>query len=204
MAANVELNSFIAKFRYLCCAGFKASLTLKSEDGQAHVLFDVNLGALPAPVTLPPPGYCKKPRSPAYFRRQEKRRQERTKNEAGEAKKEPCNVDAKSVSIEEAGVAAEMCLMEDVNNKSEIKDRDLGRDILEKSTCENQNITANDEILAEESIDQDEENYFDEQEAAQDKLVDKIFVYATPEPTESLGKVEIEVREKFARINGGR
>ena len=85
MASSIELDSFIAKFRYLCCAGFKSSLTISSENGQACVLFDVNLGALPVPVNLPPPRYCKQPRSPSYFRRQEKRRQERSNGKGEEA-----------------------------------------------------------------------------------------------------------------------
>ena len=78
-------------------------------------MFDVNLGALPISVNLSPPRYCKKPRSPSYFRRQEKRRQEQSNDEAKTTSKgadletdddsaengEVCNDDASVESVVE-------------------------------------------------------------------------------------------------------
>ena len=43
MATSSEIESFVSKFRYLCSAGFKASLKLNCEDGHAFISFDVNL-----------------------------------------------------------------------------------------------------------------------------------------------------------------
>ena len=106
-----------------------------------------------------------------------------------------CDVFAKSSLNEEAGGTSLKCVMEDRKNMSETED--LDRDVLAKSTNENQEVFNDGGILAEESIEQDDEyNYYNKQEAARDKLIDEIFVYATPEPMESL-----EVREKFAFIN---
>ena len=80
MMANCdELQNFIDKFRYLCSAGFDATLTLSSEKGQAQVCFNVNLGFLPPPVAVPPPltnvhaTPCQRRRSPSYYRRLKKR-----------------------------------------------------------------------------------------------------------------------------------
>ena len=85
MSASVELESFIAKFRYLCSAGYQASLSLKSENGIARVSFDVTLGFVPPPVSLPPPvsPSQQRHRSPAYLRRL-KRRKEARQNSARE------------------------------------------------------------------------------------------------------------------------
>ena len=196
MVSTYELDSFIYKFRYLCCAGFKSSLTLRSENGQAYVSFDVNLGALATPVTLPPPGYCKKPRSPSYFRRQEKRRQERTKIAAEEAKGESCNeVDDLTTFVKTAGNAA-VC-EDDENPKYDSKDFESSLLI---TTSDSENVMNDNLIDAEESKD-DHDDYFDKQEATRNKLVDEIFVYATPEPIEKVDKVEDEIRERFAKID---
>ena len=79
MANTHELDSFVEKFRYLCSAGFDATLTLRSEKGQAHVSFNVNLGFLPPPLAFPPPASnvystpCQRRRSPSYYRRLKKR-----------------------------------------------------------------------------------------------------------------------------------
>ena len=85
VSASVELESFIAKFRYLCSAGYQASLSLKSENGIARVSFDVTLGFVPPPVSLPPPvsPSQQRHRSPAYLRRL-KRRKEARQNSARE------------------------------------------------------------------------------------------------------------------------
>ena len=82
MSPLSELNSFVTKFHYLCSAGFKASLTLNSSgDGRARVAFEVELGFLQPPVTVPPPvsPSSKQRRSPAYNRRLKKRREARQK-----------------------------------------------------------------------------------------------------------------------------
>ena len=84
MANCYELDSFVTKFRYLCSAGYDATLTLSSEKGQAQVSFNVNLGSLPPPLTLPPPAPivssatpCQRRRSPSYYRRLKRRSESR-------------------------------------------------------------------------------------------------------------------------------
>ena len=79
--ANTEIDSFVLKFKYLCHAGYKASLSLESDNGEAFVSLKAGLGFLPPPLLLPPaqghdhgqhlPSIH---RGPAYARRQEKRR----------------------------------------------------------------------------------------------------------------------------------
>ena len=72
-----ELESLVAKFRFLSCAGYATTLTLSSENGRTCVSFNVDLGALPPPVSLQPPPPVASPfsrrRSPAYFRRLKRR-----------------------------------------------------------------------------------------------------------------------------------
>ena len=76
--AHTEIDSFVLKFKYLCHAGYKASLSLESENGEAFVSLKAGLGFLPPPLLLPPAqGHSQhllsRNRGPAYTRRQEKR-----------------------------------------------------------------------------------------------------------------------------------
>ena len=80
MATNFEINSFLTKFKQLCSDGFNASLQFRSENGNAIVSFKVDLGKLCLPPISQP---VRRRRSPAYYRRQDKRREAR--KEAGEA-----------------------------------------------------------------------------------------------------------------------
>ena len=74
MASN-EMESFVFKFKNLQYAGYKATLTLEAENGEAIVTLKACLGGLPPP----PPAYQGHGhvhlvhRPPAYFRRQERR-----------------------------------------------------------------------------------------------------------------------------------
>ena len=83
MSSSAELNSFVDKFQYLCSAGFNASLTFNSNGaGHARVLFEVDLGFIQPPLTVPPPtSPSQKCRSPAYYRRLKKRRDLRQKTD---------------------------------------------------------------------------------------------------------------------------
>ena len=67
--APTEIKSFIAKFRYLCSAGFQATLKFSCDEGITSVSMDCNLGFLPPPVCVPPPASVKQNRSPGYYRR---------------------------------------------------------------------------------------------------------------------------------------
>ena len=78
MVTEVELSSFLTKFKHLCNAGFEASLQLTSRNGYATVSLEVALGPLESTSNtsndVKSPLKPKRKRSPAYFRRQEIRR----------------------------------------------------------------------------------------------------------------------------------
>ena len=58
-----------------------------------------------------------------------------------------------------------------------------------------QNITANNNVnVAKISNDQEDDEYYNKEEAKTDKLVDEIFIYALLDPTERLEEVEVEIR----------
>ena len=75
MASTYKFESFVHKFRNLCFAGLKATLTLEADNGQAFVSLKAGLGCLSSPSPPPPsPAYPSQPRSPFYQRRQERRK----------------------------------------------------------------------------------------------------------------------------------
>ena len=65
--ASGEIDSFVLKFKNLCYAGLKATLTLDAENGEAFVSLKAGLGYL---GHKPPSTF----RGPSYFRRQERRK----------------------------------------------------------------------------------------------------------------------------------
>ena len=75
-----ELQSFVNKFKYLCSAGYSSLLTFKAENGTTKISFDVSLGFLPPPISLPPPVVSQilpnknKKRNASYVRRLDRRR----------------------------------------------------------------------------------------------------------------------------------
>ena len=81
MASYYEIDSFVTKFKQLMSNGFKASLTLESEDGDVSVVMKAGLGCVKPLSLRPPQTYAesvkKFNRSPSYFRRQERRHQAR-------------------------------------------------------------------------------------------------------------------------------
>ena len=82
MAVHQEIDSFITKFKHLMFNGFKASLNIETEDGEAFVVLKAGLGCIKNPSNCPPSNYVgsNKSRSPAYYRRQERRWKDRLNN----------------------------------------------------------------------------------------------------------------------------
>ena len=75
MASTYKFESFVHKFRNLCFAGLKATLTLEADNGQAFVSLKAGLGCLSSPYPLSPsPAYPSKPRRLSYQRQQERRK----------------------------------------------------------------------------------------------------------------------------------
>ena len=85
MATIAEIDSFTSKFKALLANGFAATLTVEAIQGEAFITLKSGLGSqLWKP--LAPSGsldqvqtHIKRPRSPAYYRRQEKRKLARVK-----------------------------------------------------------------------------------------------------------------------------
>ena len=75
-----EIESFVGKFKHLCHAGFKATLNIEADHGEAFVTLRAGLGSIPPPFypsrhpRQTPQAY----RGPAYQRRQERRKAART------------------------------------------------------------------------------------------------------------------------------
>ena len=65
-----EVDSFVTKFKHLCHAGFRATLTIEAVNWEASVVLKSFLGALHAPGHH---GQPPRRRGPAYQRRQERR-----------------------------------------------------------------------------------------------------------------------------------
>ena len=101
--AHFEVDSFVTKFKYLCHAGFKATLAITASDGEASVVLTASLGPIP-PTPLHDVRHHGQPsrphRGPAYHRRQERREAARVA-----AEKAPEEVDVNSAA--EAGETSE-------------------------------------------------------------------------------------------------
>ena len=77
--ADQEISSFIGKFKYLCAAGFIASLEFKSDQhGCVSISLNSEVGSVTPPLNQPPPTSferkCRQYRGPSYRRRQLRRR----------------------------------------------------------------------------------------------------------------------------------
>ena len=65
--AHCEVDSFVNKFKFLCSAGYKATLTIEASEGEAFVTLKTGLGHIVPPCPIKK-SYC---RRPSYQRRQE-------------------------------------------------------------------------------------------------------------------------------------
>ena len=126
MDSELELTSFLTKFKQLCNAGLEASLLMKSTNGIASVSLEVTLGALlesspKADQYVPFVTKKKRKRSPAYYRRQDLRRNARMSSLSDESTNA-----AVEVNIGEKG--ANTCTSEvkkvTVNAEADVADRD--------------------------------------------------------------------------------
>ena len=126
MASELELTSFLIKFKQLCNAGLEASLLMKSTNGIASVSLEVTLGALlesspKADQYVASVTKKKRKRSPAYYRRQDLRRNARMSSFSDESTNA-----AVEVNIGEKG--ANTCTSEvkkvTVNAEADVADRD--------------------------------------------------------------------------------
>ena len=152
-AMSMEIESFILKFKSLLAHGVKASLLLEAENYESFVTLKAKLGSkcvFPSPLnnntlnnqTYHAPQYFthKKPRTPSYYRRQERRKSERQhatlniheknsvteSNEVESAEKAECvntvchNEIHDAVNSSEILPAAEANILEGTMNTSEL------------------------------------------------------------------------------------
>ena len=71
--AHSEVDSFVTKFKHLCHTGFRATLTIEAENGEASVVLKSGLGPIQPLNVLRHHGQPSRRRGPAYERRQERR-----------------------------------------------------------------------------------------------------------------------------------
>ena len=72
---NIEVESFVTKFRHLCHAGFNATLTFEAANGKASVFLKSELGVVKPPFPDHLRHHQSQPhRGPTYWRRQERRK----------------------------------------------------------------------------------------------------------------------------------
>ena len=120
--ASVELDSFFQKFRCLVNDGVNATFNVQCENGKAVVSITAEIGLHINQHPFQYPSYADATRqysgsgrSPSYFRRQARRREEHKHNNTGStdvlnAMTENCNkTDAEQASIVEQNVAAVSC-----------------------------------------------------------------------------------------------
>ena len=161
--AEVELNSFITKFKYLCHAGFDASLNLSCAHGKATVTLQAEIGFMgPPPSQVPHTPF--KRRSPAYSRRIARRQTMRqSENHAEEASPTLGLID------------------EDILSKAEAPTATVDNDILPETGSVNEGeravqAQADSNVTLIEQIEEE----VDEHELALDKLVDQVIVHVVP------------------------
>ena len=78
MTTDQELQSFFTKFMNISSAGFKAQLNVSTEQGEVSVSLNVDLGKLSACAEDYGYQHLPRPRPPSYFRRQVRRRMNKT------------------------------------------------------------------------------------------------------------------------------
>ena len=136
---HCEVDSFVTKFKYLCHAGIKATLTVEAENGEASVTLRAGLGPIPPPLLVPGHGHRRQHRGPSYQRRQERRQAAQeaaglVQSSAGEVGDGPQQhgagladraSDASGAEEEQADKAFRNTAVEEVNDKAGQSEQDF-------------------------------------------------------------------------------
>ena len=195
--ADVEINSFVVKFKELRSAGFEACLSLESKLGEVNISLNCKVGRnAPPPVSPSQSFLCR--RSPSYHRRLERRKAERESNglhvnspillEAEEAMQEPVTkVDEKS----DSSVVEDKCSV----RTAEVAGED-------GSTAKDENLAEGVGVSQEEldAIERREQEVIEKEEAALNKVVERIIVSSVTKPIEKKEKVEEEIKVKLGSL----
>ena len=119
-----EIDSFTTKFKALLSSGYEATLTLEADRGQVFVTLKAGLGHNLFPAVKAADSKCKikRPRSPAYFRRQEKRKLEKMQliqTEEDDAVAVTLNVDTNENDVLDSPLAEKAQVSEDLIKETE-------------------------------------------------------------------------------------
>ena len=119
-----EIDSFTTKFKALLSSGYEATLTLEADGGQVFATLKAGLGHNLFPAVKAADSKCKikRPRSPAYFRRQEKRKLEKMQliqTEEDDAVVVTLNVDTNENDVLDSPLAEKAQVSEDLIKETE-------------------------------------------------------------------------------------
>ena len=172
--ADLEIESFVRKFKLLWNAGFTASLNIESALGEVNISLNCKVGR-----TKPPPMPFMSPvllpnmnRSPSYYRRQVRRKTTRESlSTMSCGTNTPCRDENSTDNHNESCKKAEVSAAE---KSTEV-------DVLEETPCEESTEKVDFELH-------------------KDKIITEVIVHAVSEPTEKKEDVEEEIKKKFADI----
>ena len=177
MAADIELESFILKFKHLCSAGINASLNVNSFHGKAVITLHAELGSFNAPekVAQTP----SKHRSPSYHRRLARRKAARMEN---------------VTNLSDGAEEVSSFLVNSQNESTAENSDDTGAVIVHSATNDiEENVCENNAADNVQKIEPEVDFY----ELQRDKLVNEILVSTVTEPIENVKDVEEEVKVKL-------
>ena len=124
--AHLEIDSFVLKFRNLCSAGYKATLSVEAENGKASICLKADLGNIP-PYFPRPHSHGPPPRAhrgPSYHRRQERRKAAQTaaaSRDATKAVQAAKNNDEAEIAPSTSSVVSEKDIEEDKETNRNIE-----------------------------------------------------------------------------------
>ena len=195
--ADVEINSFVEKFKLLRGAGFEASLSFECKLGEVCISLNCKVGRV-APPTSPSQSFFTK-RSPSYYRRLERRKAEREscnglpENCSLKAEADKAKVDPSDEVIEDA-----VCTDNATGCSSSVAGSATQDEIYRKEKESAAVAAVSQEEL--EEIERREREVIEKDEAAKDRIIDRIIVSSVTMPIEEKIKVEEEIKVKLGNL----
>ena len=181
---NIELDSFIIKFKSLWMSGYDASLCIETKLGYVNVNLNCKVGrqALPpfTPKCMSSPSNQK--RSPSYFRRQERRRATRDLYNTTLSETDASAADqAVGKTDDQQGNVAPI-------ESDPVKDTEV-LDEAEKAV-DGEMLDTADDVHSTKEVDQ--------AELDRDKMVEELIVSSVTKPIELITDVEQEIRDRLS------
>ena len=118
--ATTEIDSFYVKFKALFVAGFKATLTIEAEEGEAFITLKAGVGKITNKfnATRNQSRPCSR-RSPSYFRRQIKRREHFSQSSNDKSAETAVDEDSKNLCIHDENIAEKVIVVVKDDNGAE-------------------------------------------------------------------------------------